>query len=251
MTDEPVLSFRNVSFGYGDVPALTAIDLAIKHREFVGLVGPNGGGKSTLVKLALGLMPPDEGEVLLFGAPPQEGRTDVGYVPQQFQFRRDFPITALETVLMGRLGHGGFFGRYRNVDKEEALVGLDRAGVADLARRPLASLSGGQLQRVLIARALTTRPKMMILDEPTANVDTQAEQSLFDLLRQLNDELTIVVVSHDIGFISGYITTVACLNRTLVFHDTNPTEPGSLVEKMYGAPMAGIHHCTHLPGHEH
>jgi zinc transport system ATP-binding protein len=250
MSGPSVVLFDRVRFSYGQTPALTDVSLAIDEGAFVGLVGPNGGGKSTLIKLALGLLAPDAGTVALFGGPPAKGRDRVGYVPQRFEFRRDFPITVAETVMTGRLGSASRFGRFSAADRSGATAALEQVGVGELSGRPLASLSGGQLQRVLIARALVSDPRLLILDEPTANVDMMAEQTLFDLLRSFNERMTILVVSHDIGFISRYVTTVVCLNRSLVCHETTPVA-GALIEKMYGEPMAAIDHSGHAHGGHH
>lgn len=238
----PVIELQDVSYAY-DIgpPALEHVSLTVAEGEFLGLVGPNGGGKSTLLRLVLGLLQPASGAVRVAGASPQESRRVIGYVPQYARFGREFPISVEDTVLLGRLGTTGLLGGYRVADREAARLAMTQTEVLDLRRRPLGSLSGGQLQRVLVARALACDPRILILDEPTANIDMRAETDIFDLFKALNQRMTIVVVSHDIGFISRYVTRVACLNRTLLCHQ--PVPIGSeVIEKLYGMQMQLIPH---------
>jgi zinc transport system ATP-binding protein len=240
----PVIELTDVSFAY-DIgpPALEHVSLIVEGGEFLGLVGPNGGGKSTLLKLVLGLLRPASGEVRVAGGTPRASRKVIGYVPQYARFARDFPISVEETVLMGRLGATRLMGGYRAADREAAHVAMKETEVLELRRRPLGTLSGGQLQRVLVARALACDPRILILDEPTANIDMRAETEIFDLFKALNQRMTIVVVSHDIGFISRYVTRVACLNRTLLCHQPVPIGV-EMIEKLYGMPVQHIPHVT-------
>ncbi len=236
---------RGLSYAYGARRVLEQVDLDVATGEFIGLVGPNGGGKSTLLKLMLGLLEPRAGSVRIFGKRPRQARALLGYVPQFRGFESDYPISVLKTVLHGRLGQTRTLFGWRRQDREIASQALDSVGLADLADRRLNTLSGGQLQRVLIARALACEPKLLLLDEPTANVDSQVESSLFDLLRKLNKELTILVVSHDIGFISNYVGRVACLNRRLVCHETSLVDAAAIAA-MYGDGARMIHHHSHV-----
>jgi zinc transport system ATP-binding protein len=242
----PVITLENVSFAYGEVPILEDVSLAVEEGEFLGLVGPNGGGKSTLLKLVLGLLAPDAGRVTVLGAAPARARGAIGYVPQFATFRRDFPITVGETVLLGRLGKTRAVLGYRAQDRAVARRTMEETGVADLAARPIETLSGGQLQRVLIARALAGEPRILLLDEPTANIDLRAEVDIFDLLKTLNARMTLMVVSHDIGFVSQYVTRVACLNRTLFCHTASGIS-GELIQQLYGAPVRMIRHVSPRP----
>lgn len=235
------IELAGVSFAFGDLPVLDDIDLAVPEREFLGLVGPNGGGKSTLLKLVLGLMEPGSGSVRVFGRRPRKARGLLGYVPQFRGFESDYPISVLKAVLHGRLGQTRPVLGWRREDRTIAGRALAAVGLEEHADRRLNTLSGGQLQRVLIARALACEPKVLLLDEPTANVDAKAETGLFDLLRALNETLTIVVVSHDIGFISGYVGRVACLNRRLVCHETAAVDAAAIAD-MYGDHAHVIHH---------
>lgn len=240
----PVIQIEDVSFAYPfGPPVLEHIDLEVDEGEFVGLVGPNGGGKTTLLKIMLGLLRPASGRVRVLGRPPEEGRSEIGYVPQFATFPRSFPISVRDTVLMGRLGKTRPVFGYTRADRAAAEAVMQRTHIQALEGTPIERLSGGQLQRVLVARALVCEPRILILDEPTANIDLRGEEDIFDLLKALNRQLTIVLVSHDISFISRYVNRVACLNRTLICHGTEAIS-GEVIEQLYGEPIRMIHH-TH------
>ena len=243
-----VITLDNVSFRYNDLPVLAGVSLEVEQGEFLGVVGPNGGGKSTLLKLILGLLKPLGGSIRVLDQTPEQACARLGYVPQFINFDRHFPITVRETVLQGRLGKTRPLLGFGEKDRNLAATAMQETEILDLAGRPIASLSGGQLQRVLIARALACEPEILLLDEPTANIDPKVEEDVFELLRRLNQRITIVVVSHDIGFISNYISRVACLNRTLVCHTTSRLT-GSLIEELYGSPVRMVHHETRLSPH--
>jgi zinc transport system ATP-binding protein len=238
-----VISLDNISFTFGDFPVLENISLEVKEKEFLGIVGPNGGGKSTLLKLVLGLLKPMSGKIEVLGKTPEQAHKQLGYVPQFILFDRDFPITVRETVLQGRLGKTRPVFGFRKKDLAIARETMTKTEILDLENRPIASLSGGQLQRVLIARALACEPEILLLDEPTANIDPKVEEDVFSLLKNLNKHITIIVVSHDIGFISHFINRVACLNRTLVCHTTSRIS-GKMIEDLYGSPLKMVHHHT-------
>ncbi|MBK1717755.1 metal ABC transporter ATP-binding protein [Thiocystis violacea] len=237
----PVIRVEDVGFSYGDALVLEHVDLAIEPGEFVGLVGPNAGGKSTLLKLILGLLEPQTGRIRVLDQAPRQAARRIGYVPQFPSFPRDFPIHVEDVVAMGRLGIGPRFGWYRAADRQAARRALDEVAASDLARRPIGKLSGGQLQRVLLARALVGEPRILILDEPTANIDQRAEDDVFDLLAELNRRLTILLVSHDIAFISEYVSRVACLNRTLTCHGTTAID-GDTIQRLYGGHVRQVAH---------
>jgi zinc transport system ATP-binding protein len=241
VSGRPVIELEDVSFSYGGAPVLERVSLEVPAGEFLGLVGPNGGGKSTLLKLVLGLLAAQSGRVWLLGEEPALTRHRAGYVPQYATFPRDFPVSVEDTVLLGRLGRTRWWGGYTGKDRERARRAMRETETAELARRPLATLSGGQLQRVLIARALAGDPEVLLLDEPTANIDLRVEGDIFELLKALSARLTIVVVSHDVGFISQYVSRVACLNRTLLCHQTDALT-GATIEALYGTPVRMIHH---------
>ncbi len=236
-----VIDLQNVSFSYGMIPVLQGIDLQVHAGEFLGIVGPNAGGKSTLMKLILGLLKPQSGTVRVLGKKPSQRRKQIGYVPQYPGFARDFPITVEQAVLIGRLGAGSIFGRYSRADYAAVHRALEEVEALPLAQRPVGALSGGQLQRVLLARALVSEPQILILDEPTANIDMRLESDIFDQLRELNKRMTILVVSHDVAFISDYVHRVACLNRTLVCHHTDAID-GQVIQDLYGENVRMVAH---------
>ena len=241
MNKESIISINDVSFSFGGPNILEHVSLQVMKGEFLGIVGPNGGGKSTLLKLILDLLQPDSGHISVLGNSPGRGRSAIGYVPQYAGFERSFPITVENAVLLGMMGKSKTIFGYSNEDYRCVQGALQETETEDLKDRLLSTLSGGQLQRVLIARALVSRPEILILDEPTSNIDSRVEEDIFDLLKKLNERSTILVVTHDIGFISGYVTRVACLNRTLVCHETSAIS-GKTIEELYGSPVHMIQH---------
>lgn len=244
MGAETVIRLQGVDFSYDGPPVLEGVDLAVEEGEFLGVVGPNAGGKSTLLKLILGLLRPRRGHIEVLGRTPEAARGQLGYVAQYPSFRRDFPIDVEHTVLMGRLGRGSLIGGWRRHDREVARRTMAETEVEGLAGRQLATLSGGQLQRVMLARALACEPRILILDEPTANIDLRIETDIFDLLRRLNQRMTIIVVSHDIGFISRYVNRVACVNRTLMTHHTADID-GQVIKDLYDSEVRMVEHVHH------
>ncbi len=244
MLDEPVISLRGVTFSYGGPPALEEVSLSVAPRQAVCVVGPNGGGKTTLVKLILGLLRPQRGEVRVFGEPPRRSRRRAGYMPQQAQYDPLFPVSVMDLVLMGRLGQGGWAGLTGwpgRADRRAALEALEEVGMKDFWRQPFSALSGGQRQRTLIARALCSRPELLLLDEPTSNVDSLVEARLLELLRELNRRMTIVMVSHDLGFVSGFVESVICVNRRVVVHPTSRLD-GQVIHDLYGGEVRMVRH---------
>ncbi len=235
------VDLRGVSAGYGAADVIEDVSLQVPPGEFLGIIGPNGGGKSTLLKVILGLLPARCGAVRLLGEPPQVSRRRAGYVPQYAAFTRDFPIAVRDVVLTGRLGRGGLRLGFSAADREVAWRCLEETEIPHLARRPVGALSGGELQRALIARALAAEPEVLLLDEPTANIDPGVERNLFALLADLNRRMTILVVSHDLGFISGQVRRVACLNRTLVCHPTEAVT-GEAIAALYGHGVRVVEH---------
>jgi zinc transport system ATP-binding protein len=240
-----IIQFKNVSFSYASQPALEKITFDVIEKDFFGIVGPNGGGKTTLLKLILGLLMPMRGEISVFGKNPKESRKMIGYVPQYAKFDFDFPINVEEVVLTGRLGCSTVFGPYRAEDRAAAYEAIKSVGITHLSGRRLGSMSGGERQRALIARALVSDPSLLLLDEPTASVDIGAEESIYELLKELNDRITIILVSHDIGFITRYVDKVACINKTLVCHPASKVTTQTILS-MYGEPVHHIHHDTEL-----
>lgn len=238
----PVIEVRDVSFRLNGVQVLDRVSLTVKRGDFYALIGPNGGGKTTLLKIILGLLVPEEGTVAVLGQPPERARSRIGYVPQFRTFDFSYPITAREMVLLGRLSRARqLWARYTPADREAADRVLGRLEMADLADRPLSRLSGGEQQRAILARALVGDPDILVLDEPTVYIDAPTEVQFYDLLEDLKKDLTILLVSHDIGVISRHVTRVACLNRTLYTHDS-PEITEDMVEAAYHCPVDLIAH---------
>ncbi len=243
ITDEPAVVFRNVSIAYDGGIALESIDFEVRKGEFLGIIGPNGGGKTTLLKAVLGLLRPSTGEIVVLGQSPEKARPRIGYVPQTSLFERHFPIDVWNVVMMGRLNRLGIFKRPSETDKAKVKEVLDFIGLFDLRRRKIGSLSGGQIQKAMVARAIAGEPELLLLDEPTSSFDLRSEKSLFDLLSSLNEKMTILMVSHDIGAVSSHVTTLACLNRRLYHHGSKEIQP-HVIESVYGCPVDLIAHGT-------
>ncbi|NQT89450.1 ATP-binding cassette domain-containing protein [bacterium] len=238
---EPVVLFDHVSFAYDGLPIIEDACLTIRTNEFLRMVGPNGGGKTTLLRLMLGLLTPRGGRMEVFGTTPVAARPRVGYMPQEAQLDPQFPVSVLDVVLMGRLRTGLQIGPYRRRDREIARRALDEVSLADAAKRSLADLSGGQRQRVLLARALACEPQLLLLDEPTANLDVAVQEELYDLLRRLSERMAIVLVSHDVGFVSTLVQSVICVNRTVAVHPTTALN-GNVITDLYGSDVSMIRH---------
>lgn len=230
----PILDVHDVTVAYHQKPVLWDIDLTLTEPRLVGMIGPNGAGKSTLIKAILGLVPLANGTVTVFGKPISQQRQRIGYVPQRESVDWDFPISALETVLMGTYGRLGWFRRPRRVDREWARECLHRVGLADFAERQIGQLSGGQQQRVFLARALAQKAELYFMDEPMAGVDAATERIIFDLLKELRQQgCTVCVVHHDLRTVPEYFDHVVLLNVRLVA--SGPTEQVFTPEKLHTA----------------
>jgi zinc transport system ATP-binding protein len=230
--EPPIIEMEEVSFAYNGQPVLQEVSLAIPRGDFVAVIGPNGGGKTTLLRLMLGLLKPDTGRVRLLGRPAGLATHHIGYVRQDVHINQNFPISALEVVLMGKRDPRRRWGHHGAQDRREALQALERMGMAAFAKRRIGELSGGQRQRAFIARALVTRPQLLLLDEPTASIDTKGQADFYRMLKELNDEVTILVVSHDLLVISTYVKSVACVNKHLHYHQQAEIT-GQMMETMY------------------
>jgi zinc transport system ATP-binding protein len=191
---EKILELRGVSAGYDRQLVLRDVDFVLREGDFVGVIGPNGGGKTTLLKVILGLLPPREGEVIYYTSK----RSLFGYLPQNGRFDARFPIDVEEVVLSGLMSRKGIFRRYTRADRERARQLLERCGVASCRRRAIGELSGGQAQRVFLCRAVISSPRVLVLDEPATHVDSRFEEEFYSLLGELNREMSIVMVSHDV-----------------------------------------------------
>lgn len=245
----PAICIRNLYFSYQKEPVLEQVNLDIYEKEFVSVVGPNGGGKTTLLKLILGLLQPQRGSILIFGEKSEKQREKIGYVPQHAQLDLSFPATVLEVVLMGLVHKRQWFS-FSQPARRKAMDSLATVGLADFSKELFCHLSGGQRQRVLIARALVSQPKILLFDEPTAHVDTVAEKNLMDLLKQISKELTVVLVSHDLGFVSQYVDTVVCVNRMVQKHPTDALT-GTMIQDLYRRSIEMVHHELSQPEEQH
>ena len=236
-----IIQIKNLWVTYEKESVLQDINLTVCDRDYIGIIGPNGGGKSTLFKVVLGLISPQQGEIKILGKSVQKGRRFIGYVPQIMQFDLAFPITVAEVVRMGRLGKRKLLQPYQKRDEAVVKRVLDQVGLLQWRDRALSELSGGQRQRVYIARALATEPKILLLDEPTANLDQEVSSTLYELLHQLNEFVTILMISHDISAVSSYVKTIGCLNRKLHYHNSNQIT-SQMIKQTYGNTVQQLVH---------
>lgn len=240
------VELEKISVSYGNVKALKNINLQVEQGAFLGVIGPNGGGKTTLLKVILGLIKAETGKVKIMGEELTEKTGQIGYVPQISNFDRGFPINVLDLVLTARLGSKlKFFHRYQKKDLKKAESVLNRLNLLELKDRQIAELSGGQLQRVLIARGLAVEPEILLLDEPTANVDARSTSEIYQLLKKLNQKKTIIVVTHDLAAVSSYFDSLACLNGELYHHGDKKLDQDK-TKQVFGCPVDLIAH-----GHPH
>jgi zinc transport system ATP-binding protein len=232
---------NNIYVKFEENVILENVCLSVPEGDFLGIIGPNGGGKTTLLKIILGLIKPDSGSVEIFGSDISKSQHLVSYVPQYSVFDLTYPISVFDVVLTGRLNKKKMLGSYKKEDKEIAMQSLELVGLADLKTRMVGSLSGGEKQRILIARALAKQSRVLLLDEPTASVDAASGTNFYSILQHLNEKMTIILVSHDIGAVSENVKKIACLNKNLVFHDTKELTH-EMVEAAYHCPVDLIAH---------
>ena len=243
----PVIELEGVSFAFDNrQPVLSGVTLAVAPLSFACMIGPNGGGKTTLLKLILGLLEPTAGRIRVLGTSPQRARHRIGYMSQHATLDRAFPVRVLDVVLMGRLGPRRAAGPFDRADVAAARSTLERVGLADFERRPFADLSGGQRQRVLLARALTSGPELLLLDEPASGLDQKVERDFFDLLQELNRTTTVVLVSHDLGFVQSFVRSVICVHGTVDVHPTNQLD-GTTIRELYSGEVRVVRHDHHHP----
>lgn len=232
----PILELKNITAGYDREQILHDVSLKIYDHDFIGIIGPNGGGKTTLLKVILGLLKPFSGEVIYYTSK----QNLFGYLPQNNRFDRNFPINVTEVVLSGLMSEKGLYRTYTRADRHQAWDLLDKYGMSDYRKTPIGELSGGQMQRVFLCRAIISSPKILILDEPTTYVDSNFEKEFYPILEELNKHMSIVMVSHDLGTICSYVKTIACVNRELHYHNSNLISPEQL--QSYHCPIELITH---------
>lgn len=231
---------RNVNFFYNKQAILEDINLDISRKDFLAIIGPNGGGKTTLLKLILGLLEPSCGEILIFGKKPKQSNCTMAYVPQNTNINIFFPITVLEVVLMGRLNRR-WFSYCTKEDKKEALNALEQVGMSSFTQSHIGDLSGGQRQRVFIARALCAKTEFLLLDEPTSSIDTNGQIQIYELLKELNKQKGIIVISHDVNIALGYSSMVAHINKNLYMHQVPNTKQKDILLESFK--QSGEHFC--------
>ena len=230
--NKTIIETQNLNFSYEQQPVIRDVNLRIKSGDFMAMIGPNGGGKTTLIKLMLGLLNADSGSIRIFGKAPQDVSHRIGYVPQDVHINQNFPISTSDVVLMGKLQPGKGWFRHSKENHKAALLALEQVGMQKYRDQRIGQLSGGQKQRVLIARALVTDPDILFLDEPTASIDAKGQNEFYALLKELNHKITIIVVSHDLMVISRYVKSVACVNQRLHYHGRAELT-GEMIEMMY------------------
>lgn len=252
---EKIITINNLSVRYDSVVALEHVDLEIFDNDFIGIIGPNGGGKSTLVKAIMGVVP-HTGTIEFAPSIYHRGKPLIGYLPQVSNFDKSFPISVGEVILSGLQGERGMFNRYTKQDRVRVAELLDMVGLGELKNRAIGELSGGQLQRVMLCRAIISDPKILILDEPANFVDNRFENELYNILQQLSSKMAILMVSHDLGTISSVVRSIVCVNGHVHRHDSNIITAEQL--RNYDCPIQIIshgniphtvlgehHHCSH------
>ncbi|WP_372752735.1 metal ABC transporter ATP-binding protein [Labilibaculum sp.] len=230
-----ILELKSLTAGYDDKVVLKEVNLLVKENDFLGIIGPNGGGKTTLLKVMLGVLKPMEGELIT-----EKGLGSIGYLPQVNQIDKKFPISVKEVVLSGLMSHKKIFKRYTKQNKKRAEELMLQMGILHLKNKNIGELSGGQLQRVFLCRAIISDPDLLILDEPETYVDSNFEGELYEILHQLNSHMAIVIVSHDVGTICSHVKSIACVNESLCYHDSNIISQEQL--KAYNCPIDLITH---------
>jgi len=247
-----LLKISKLKYAYSNELALSDIDFTLHEREILGIIGPNGAGKTTLIKLILGLMEPDSGGIELFGKSPHQTRHLVGYVPQHPNLDTNFPISAMELVEMGLLAKTKMFRSISKENRKSIEDALNKVGLWDIRHKHIAHLSGGEFQRILLARSLVSQAKLLILDEPFAGIDAPRGLEFYELLKQLSRDVAIILVSHDIGVIPNFVDKLCCLNKKL-FHFETKEEALKNLHKVYGCPVDVIAHGIphrHLGEHQ-
>lgn len=239
----PIVEISNLSASYERNPVLTQVNLTVYERDFLGIIGPNGGGKTTLIKSILGLHQPREGKIRFFKQGKEVSEINMGYLPQYNSIDKKFPISVYEVVLSGLSKQKSIFRRYTKEQRQQVEEIIVRMGLEELEDRAIGQLSGGQLQRALLGRALVSNPEVVILDEPNTYIDKRFEGKLYSLLEEINKERAIILVSHDIGTVLKNVKTIACVNETVHYHPHTEV-PTEWLEEHFGCPIEMLGHGT-------
>lgn len=247
----PLVEIRHLTVGYEENIILSDVSLTIHDKDFIGVIGPNGGGKTTLLKAILGLLQPFRGEVIFHDCMTEGNHHRIGYLPQINNIDRKFPISVSEVVKSGLMSKNSIIKKYAQKDLEYAGELMNEMGIYEIRNKAIGELSGGQIQRTLLCRALVNQPKLLVLDEPNTYVDNRFERELYEKLRRFNENIAILLVSHDIGTISTYVKSIACVNHSLHYHPGNKITP-ELMEA-YECPIQIITHgkIPHTVLHQH
>jgi zinc transport system ATP-binding protein len=246
---QKIIELKNICANYNGKTILEDVNLEVFENDFIGVIGPNGGGKTTLLRVILGLLKPYKGEMIIKNS---ENKSFFGYLPQYNNFDSGFPITLQEVVLSGLMSEKKLYKRYTSKDKQKANELIELTGLSEYKKSNIGEISGGQMQRALLCRAIISSPEVLILDEPVTYVDSNFENELYQILDDLNKRMAIIMVSHDLGMISSHVKTIACVNKRLHYHDSNMITTEQL--NSYGCPIDLITHgrVPHrvLPKHE-
>ena len=247
-----LLSIVNASVSLGGEPILEDVSIDVRKSDFIGIIGPNGGGKTTLIKMMLGLVKPDKGKII-YNIPHSIGNSKIGYLPQVHGFDSKFPISVRDVIMSGISGKKRLVSRHTQEERDKSDYWMEKLGISNLSNKPIGNLSGGETQRVFLCRSLISEPDLIILDEPDTYVDNRFEKELYEELRELNEKMAIVLVSHDVGTITFYIKSIACVNRQLHYHPSNVISEKQLAS--YNCPVQIITHGdiphTVLGKHDH
>src|SRR5574344_1975466 len=239
--NNPILKLTDIDAGYENTKALTDINLTVYEKDFLGVIGPNGGGKTTLIKIILGLIKPVSGNITFFHDGKKVDKIKMGYLPQYSKIDKKFPISVKEAILSGLSEQKKHFHPFSEEQHKKVALSIRQMGLEGLEKRPIGELSGGQLQRVLLGRAIVSEPDVVILDEPSTYIDKQFEAKLYELLGEINKDRAIILVSHDIGTVLQNVKTIACVNETLHYHPDTEL-PGDWLEKHFGCPIDLVGH---------
>lgn len=238
-----IIQITNLDAAYDGKTVLSQVNLTVYERDFLGIIGPNGGGKTTLIKCILGLHKPEQGNIRFFEDGKEISEINMGYLPQYNSIDRKFPISVYEVILSGLSKQKTLFQKYNKEHHEQVRHIITRMGLEGLEKRSIGQLSGGQLQRTLLGRALVSNPEVVILDEPNTYIDKKFEARLYSLLEEINRERAIILVSHDIGTVLKNVKTIACVNETVHYHPHTEV-PSEWLEEHFGCPIEMLGHGT-------